>query len=184
MKNNFLICGLDRLGKDTLISGIQQRLGFYQVLHRGRPPLLECYDLSARTFQVNCFEQDMRLIALADKHDLHLIYNRAWLGEAVYAPLYRGYDGSYVFELERQHGMAALHRTRLILLTEDFSVSRHFQDDGLSFDPTRRQQEQQLFLDAFDRSAVADKKIICVTDPATGQFKSAAEILHAALNRD
>ena len=33
--------------------------------------------------------------------------------------------------------------TRLILLTEDFSVSKHFVDDGESFDITKREKEQE-----------------------------------------
>jgi hypothetical protein len=109
-----------------------------------------------------------------------IIFDRAHLGEMVYAPLYRGYDGTYVFDLERIYAMDCAFRVRMILLTEDFTISKHFVEDGQSFDPTKRQEEQDKFISAFNSSIIPDKRIVCVTDPSTGQFKEQQQILEEA----
>lgn len=188
--NKFMIEGLDRLGKDTLINGILHRRGFHHVLHYSKPAQLECYMPaedgdpieSKREALFRYQEASFRTMfsLVRDAKFSHLIFNRAHLGECVYAPLYRGYDGSYVFEMERSFVRDA-NNLRLILLTEDFEIAQHFVDDGESFDITKRRQEQQLFLDAFDRSAISDKRVICVTDPALGGFKPKGWILDEAL---
>jgi hypothetical protein len=40
LKDIYIIEGLDRLGKSTLIKNIQHRFGFYQVIHFGKPEIL------------------------------------------------------------------------------------------------------------------------------------------------
>ena len=189
--NKFLIEGLDRLGKDTLINGILNKRGYHQVLHFSKPVMLNCYEPcptgmtaaemkaeSLRRYQERSFRTMFSM--LSDATYAHIICNRAHLGECVYAPLYRNYDGGYVFDLERSY-MKGVHSTRLILLTEDFSISKHFVDDGESFDITKREQEQEMFLAAFEKSCIADKRIICVTDEGLGGFKPKEQILAAAL---
>lgn len=185
---NFLLEGLDRLGKDTLIDGILNTSGYYTLFHRGKPPVLDFYkQKSLKTghdpkfwYQLECFTQDMALLKFAETSNANLLFNRAWIGEAVYAELYRGYDGSYVFELEKIAGIDNLLSTRLILLTEDFSKSIHFVDDGLSFDVAKRDTEQQMFMEAFDKSIIKDKRIICVTGE-DGNFKPKEQILREAI---
>jgi hypothetical protein len=62
-------------------------------------------------------------------------------------------------------------------LTENFDISQHFVDDGLSFDPKARREEQELFLKAFHKSNIKDKRIVCVTHEMTGKFKDKQRIL-------
>lgn len=193
MINKYLIEGLDRLGKDTLINGIQHQRGYHQVLHFSKPVMLECYTPedgdpieNKRNALFRYQEASFRTMfsLLRDATYTHVICNRAHLGENVYAPLYRGYDGSYVFSLER----AFLNEdtsVRLILLTEDFDIAEELcsgiVDDGESFDFSKRRAEQELFLAAFERSIIKDKRIICVTDPAMGGYKPRHWILQEAL---
>lgn len=194
MINKYLIEGLDRLGKDTLINGILHRRGYHQVLHFSKPSVLECYSAgeagdpieTKREALFRYQEASFRTMfsLLRDATYTHVICNRAHLGECVYAPLYRGYDGGYVFGLERSF-MADSANTRLILLTEDFDIAEELSsgivDDGESFDFTKRREEQALFMAAFERSTIKDKRIICVTDPAMGGFKPKPWILQEAL---
>jgi thymidylate kinase len=182
--NQFIIEGLDRLGKDTLINGIQNRLGFHQVLHYSKPELLDCYlrghdeQYARLQYQYASFRAMFKML----NSGAPLILNRSHLGEATYANLYRGYDGDYVFGLEEVAKVQAMNSTRLILLTEDFRVSDHFKDDGLSLGPvSKRAEEQQLFIRSFNKSAFADKRIICVTDQKTGAFKDKNLILDEVL---
>jgi len=76
------------------------------------------------------------------------------LGEVVYAKRYRHYCGRYVFEMEKQFEIA-LKETRMILL---YTSNTHMlQDDGKSHDFTKRNEEQEDFLDAFERSRIENK---------------------------
>lgn len=185
--------GIDSVGKDTLIEGIQQALGYYEVIHFSKPRRLKVYEnveiepaiktclsaacLQLRVYQEECFRNSMVLA----KSGARLIFNRWHLGEVPYSSLYRGYPGDYVFDLEERFHLDSTGDIRLILLVEDFTVSRHFVSDGQSFDDGKRQEEQELFIKAWHRSIIRDKRIICVTDPDTGGFKPKERILEEAL---
>lgn len=183
-----MIEGLDRLGKDTLIRGILNEQGFHQVLHYSKPEILDAYcfpnrdegdlSLARRMYQQASFTT---MFQLANAQGAAVIFNRAHLGECVYAPMYRGYSGDYVFNLESLFSVDKIEDLRLILLTEDFASAKHFIDDGESFDITKRAQEQELFIAAFNRSIIRDKRIICVTDTATGGFRRREDILADAI---
>lgn len=185
--NHFLLEGLDGLGKDTLLGGIQSRYGYHQVLHYTKPILLEFYSektppsIALRKYQEASFRTMFQLLTGAPS--AKIICNRAHLGECVYAPLYRKYSGEYVFEFEREFNAQQLSHARLVLLTEDFGVSTHFVDDGKSLGgKEKRQEEQQLFLDAFHTSIFPDKRAICVTDRETGKFRNPESILMEVLS--
>jgi thymidylate kinase len=186
--NAILVEGLDRLGKSTLVESIQQELGYFQVIHFGKPQHLKFYEQkdnngfvstgeSAYLYQHASFDNMFRIL----NSTARVIFDRAHLGECVYSPIYRNYSGDYVYDLECYHGMDHNDSTKLILLVENMSISEHFVDDGLSFDITKRQQEQDLFEEAFHKSIIKNKQIICVTDPATGKFRSKEDILKEAL---
>lgn len=188
--NKFMIEGLDRLGKDTLIASIQHRLGYHQVLHYSKPQVLECYHPKDETDPIADRREALRRYQEAsfrtmfsmfrDATYTRLIANRAHLGECVYAPLYRGYAGEYVFDMEFAF-MREVHDTRLILLIEDFEIAEHFIDDGDSFDVSKRKLEQEYFLAAYRQSRINDKRVVCVTDPGTGGFKRPECILKEVL---
>src|SRR5882762_8504550 len=97
----FLIEGIDRFWKDPLLRGLLDALGYHLVLHYQKPLDLPFYtggkESRLRSFQEESFRTLLTLIA---NPNLKIIANRAHLGEVVYAPRYRAYDGEYVFELE------------------------------------------------------------------------------------
>jgi thymidylate kinase len=171
--NKFIIEGIDHLGKSTLTKGIQNALGFHQVIHYSKPMMLDCYK-NLELYQQKSFLNLFYLL----QSNASLIFDRAHLGEAVYAKLYRGYDGTYVFNYEAI--IPPPSDVRLILLVEDFKKSNHFIDDGLSFDISKRESEQELFVKAWHRSLISDKLIISVTAD-DGSFKSKEAILAEVL---
>lgn len=193
MNYSYIIEGLDRLGKSTLIEGIQQVEGFHTVIHYAKPKLLDFYVKQAQAEP----DEDMKTVETANfmyQHDgfvsmfelldseVPLIFDRGHLGEAVYAPMYRNYNGDYVFNMEISFSCEKRTDVCLILLVEDFATSKHFVDDGQSLGTAdKRQAEQDKFLTAFHRSIFPNKKVICVTDPITGAFRSKDEILKEAL---
>lgn len=194
-KRVYAIEGIDHLTKSTLIDGIRQAEGYYEVIHFTKPEKLKLYAektmrempwgsfhlsdsvLPLLIYQQACFWNSMVMV----QSGARLIFDRWHLGEVVYSPLYRGYSGDYVFALEYEFDLDELADVRLILLTEDFTISKHFVSDGESFDDGKRKEEQALFIKAFERSIIRDKRVICVTDPETGFFKRREQILEEAL---
>jgi hypothetical protein len=109
------------------------------------------------------------------------IYNRFHLGECVYAPMYRHYSGDYVFDLEEKYlaSYQVMNNTILVLLTtSNFSF---ITDDGLSFDHTKQEEEQELFKKAFNKSKFENKIMIDVHD-GKGNFKSPHHICQEVLS--
>lgn len=179
----FVLEGIDRVGKDSIAHAIQQRCGHHLVLHFGKPILPEDSEgdsQAARAFQEASFRSLLQLLTVAP--NLPVICNRSHLGELIYAPRYRGYLGEYVLELEEEFKLRESPNLRLILLTEDFDVSRHFEDDGQSLGPnSARKLEQEEFRDAFERSQIREKRLICVTNTETGAFRPLREIVEEVL---
>lgn len=202
--NHVIVEGIDRLGKDTLIEGIQNRLGFFQVIHYQKPKLLDHFVEAAqyklweqgtpflerndpvvkaealKQYQYNSFIEMFKLM----QNNTRIICNRAHLGETVYAKRYRGYSGNYVFDLERifsyQNNENGLSKVLLVLLhTSDFSF---ITDDGLSLDVTKREEEQNDFKAAYSQSSIPNKIMIDVSN-YSGGFISKDFILGAVLNR-
>lgn len=202
--NHVIIEGCDRLGKDTLIEGIQNSLGFFQVIHYQKPKLLDHFVEAAqyklwnqassgspflernapevkvealKQYQFNSFLTMFKLM----QNNTRIICNRAHLGETVYAKRYRGYDGNYVFDIERVfYDGNTLNKVLLVLLyTSDFSF---ITDDGLSLDVTKREVEQNDFIEAYSKTAIPNKIMIDVNN-GSGGFISKDMVLGAVLNR-
>lgn len=185
--NVIAVEGLDRLGKTTLVDGLRQKLGYHEVIHFSKPQRLEYYEETPRpsdvpvqmapiwAYQYDSFVNSMVLASSGAK----VIFDRWHIGEAVWSPMFRGFSGDYVFNIEKMHLQVP---ARLILLIEDFAIARHFVDDGESLGTVQQREEiQKRFIDAVDRSSIKDKRIICVTDPGLGGFKPKEQILTEAL---
>lgn len=178
MKNQpmqFLIDGIDRLGKSSLANNIMDRVGYRLMIHYDKPKLLSKYANRSsdplRLYQEMCNETMFDLI----DSGMGIITDRTHLGELVYAPMYRGYDGDYVLRLERN---VYTDDCRLILLiTTNFDM---LEDDGESFDFSKKEEEQAKFLEAFRESSIKDKIIIDVHD-GNGGYKDYNQILVEAL---
>ena len=174
----FIIEGVDRMGKSTLIEGLLQELGYHLVVHYDKPKRLTAYNFyeafeggSLLAYQ-NALYYNMFCII---NSGARVIFDRGHLGEVVYAPMYRSYDGEYVFDCE--HG-ADTGDTRLVLLTtSDFSFIK---DDGLSLDFSKKEEEQAAFVKAFDRSSIKDKVQVDVSN-GRGGYKKPDEILAEVL---
>ena len=177
--NKYIICGTDRLGKSSLISNLKNKLGFHEVIHFGKPEKLQYYvdryPSAEFHYQYNSFINAFKLLG----SDVSIIFDRLHLGEYVYSPRYRGYDGSYVFDLEQEFNLEFNYSVKLILLTtSDWSF---IQDDGESFDFARKDEEQLDFIQAFNYSVIPNKQIINVCDGA-GQFKNSIDILNEVIS--
>jgi len=197
MIKNLIIEGIDRLGKDSLISNIQHELGFFQVIHYEKPKLLDIYYRDSikklngfnpddpllkeksivanalMNYQTDSFKEMFELLGSRSK----LIMNRAHLGEWVYSLRYRNYSGTYVFGMEKEFqeaGNKFADNTLLVLLTTtDFGFIK---DDGLSLDFNKKEEEQKDFLLGFHRSVIKNKLLIDVSN-GKGGYRSYGQIL-------
>jgi len=201
----FLIDGIDRLGKSSLIKKIQEELGYHLVIHYDKPKLLpnlidtaDCikraevsetdYDesyrnlsienLARRLYQEDANRNMFKLLGT----DMNIILDRTHLGEMVYAPLYRKYSGEYVYQMEQDLIDSKTYTfhddIRLILLTS--SNTEMLVDDGLGFDPSKKNDEQNLFIDAFNRSKLTNKVIVDVHN-GNGGYKTYEEVFNEAI---
>lgn len=183
---NIIIEGIDHLGKSTIIEHLQHALGYCQIFHYDKPKTLAAYKTRSglsgnptSAYQHASFNTMFQLMKSSSLVTTPFIFDRAHLGESVYGPLYRGSDSRWIKDMERSYfvGNDELQKnTFLFLLTEDFARSKHFVDDGESFDISKRRLEQEMFIDTFTESSIMYRQTVCVTGP-DGNFKSIAEIL-------
>lgn len=196
MIKHVIIEGIDRLGKDTLIQGIQSNLGFCQVLHYQKPIVLKkYYEIAHDSSNATSSDDNLKsalvqyqaasfraMFSLLHTSSPTIICNRAHLGETVYAPRYRKYSGDYVFDIESSFDFAGgpLEKTLLVMLfTTDFSI---VSDDGQSFDVTKREEEQADFLKAYERSKIKNRMKIDVSN-GNGRFIRPEYIVDLVCNK-
>lgn len=179
----FLIDGIDRLGKSSLINAIQNEMGYHLVIHYDKPKSLDYYSLGVSknaALEIYQYATNASMFDLM-KTDIPIIFDRTHLGELVYAPMYRGYQGDYVLQMERHfvnNNLESAGNTRLILLTtSNFDM---LEDDGLSFDFTKKEEEQKKFIDAFERSNLPNKVMVDVHN-GNGGYKSYTDVFIEAL---
>jgi thymidylate kinase len=162
-----IICGIDRLGKGTLINNILKHYGPHPVIHCSSPPKGIA---DPAEYQKQFFKKCFRIL---DNRFSDVIFDRCHLGEYVYGPLYRKTDPNFIFNIESFH-QNACEETRLVLLcTDDFSIMK---DDGLSFDYAARDKEQDLFFEAFQKSKIQNKYMLKVNNG--NQYRNETDIFN------
>lgn len=176
---HIIIEGIDRMTKSTVIENLQKKLGHYIVIHYGKPLKSKIYDENLEKFQRESFKNGMMLLCASQAP---LMFDRFSLGEYVYSPLYRGYDGSYTFEYEKKLGLTQKHVNDnivlILLTTSNFSF---LVDDGESHDFTKKEEEQERFIEAFNKTNLTNKIIIDVHN-GKGFYKTEKEIIEEILS--
>jgi thymidylate kinase len=167
MNNKIIILeGPDNTGKDTqqklIIKNLYKQDGLvFQTHHFSNCPFDNNKDHIA--YSKKMYTDMFRTIKEYCNMEISAIFNRSHLGEAVYSPLYRFYDGNYVFDIE-QHYKDICDSIYLIVFVGDKNVI-FSRDDKLSFykDANGVQNERELFERAFEKSIISHKCIIDVT---------------------
>jgi thymidylate kinase len=97
----------------------------------------------------------------ANEMQASLILDRAHIGESVYSPMYRNYDGDYVFRMEEKFDLSFY--TLFIFIADVETLIRR--DDGKSFsvDTEKKQKEIDGFKRAYDKTHIVNKHIIDIT---------------------
>lgn len=182
LPTKYLIDGVDRLGKSTLVNSLLNELGYHLVIHYDKPKALSCYTGDGQDargiYQELCNENMFRLL----KTQVPIIFDRTHLGELVYAPMYRGYSGDYVLKMEQQLIDEKPYTVEddvclILLTTSNFDIVT---DDGQSFDFSKKDIEQNMFKEAFSRSNLF--KITVDVHNGQGGFKSKEQVLNEVLS--
>jgi thymidylate kinase len=164
----YIVEGPDRTGKNSQILLLKKWLESKDrtphVLHYSN---VKCPDIKAASERY--YRQMFDFCQFAIKNDYDLILNRAHIGEVVYSPIYRDYDGSYVYSLEKEFLKPTTPIALLLFIDDpDNLISR---EDGNSFsnDLEKKTIEVSAFVEAFERSKIKNKKVfdidgLCIDD--------------------
>jgi thymidylate kinase len=158
-----VIEGTDNTGKDTQQNLIIERL-HDRVFHKVHYSSLPFKDKEKHTtHSAEMYDQMFRTMKSLADQNISVIFNRSHLGESVYAPLYRGYSGDFVFDIEKKHIGDIQHQVFLITLVNDPNriLSR---DDGKSLykDAEGVQAEIDGFVRAHRKSGIKNKLLVDV----------------------
>lgn len=152
--------GIDNVGKDTQIKLFQKymfdkhRMSFHQLHYSGfNSTEMTQSELLDINYKLYC-----EMFDIVYRNNLNFILNRSHLGEYVYGNMYRGYDASYIFDLEKTR---IIKKIKLILLLDE-SENVIKRDDGHSFttNKTVKEKEIELFREVFNKTSIEDKIII------------------------
>lgn len=159
--NTVIIEGPDRVGKNTQIEAIRNHFegDLWQVLHYSKPPKLGSSE-DYVSYQSSLFSQMFGLSCVVPK----LILNRSHLGEAVYAQ-YRGYDGSYVFDIEKTWYDDETNELLVIIVLIARGDQLVGRDDGNSFYKNVDDAEEEVgrFIAAHNATVFTNKHIIDIS---------------------
>lgn len=160
---NIIIEGPDNVGKSTLINNIKKTFNTstFHTLHYSnvrQPTIEEHIEYSSLLYKEMFSICDF----ITKNQNSNTICDRSHIGEMVYSPLYRNYSGDYVLYIEKEQ--SNLDDYILIVLIDDPNnlIKR---DDGLSHsvDPYKKQQEIDLFKDAYNKSLIKNKLLVDVS---------------------
>lgn len=165
----YIFEGMDNCLKDTLIQAIRSYLPPQtQVIKFSNPP--KNIDTPENWQKVH-FKDMFDLIALSLANGpRNMILNRAHLGEYVYSPIYRGYEGDWIFDLEESFLNASnshIKKLKLFVLYDSDNFQLNSREDGKSLSKSvhlKMDLERKKFLKAFEKSKIPSKKIFDLSD--------------------
>jgi len=160
----YIFEGMDNCLKDTLIQLLRSHLKPQtQILKFSNPPKnIE----SPENWQKEHFKDMFKIMELnLNCGTRNLILNRAHLGEFVYSPIYRGYKGDWVFDLEKLFLCASneyAKKVKLFVLIDSDNSQLNLREDGKSLSKKNNlklNQERSKFLEAFEKSEIPNKSL-------------------------
>tara|TARA_R110000803_G_scaffold63575_3_gene124278 strand:+ start:7316 stop:7927 length:612 start_codon:yes stop_codon:yes gene_type:complete len=167
--SKFVICeGPDNVGKTTQIDLIVKNLDthVFHKLHYSSLPFKDDKEKHAnysKDLYETMFQLMMKSKLAKQKGDLDInfIFDRSHLGETVYSPLYRGYSGDYVFDIESKYTTALREDLYLITLVNNpHTILKR--DDGKSFYRNEEEVEAEVggFRRAHRKSSIKNKLLL------------------------
>ena len=150
MSKFIIIEGTDNVGKDTQQNLIIEKMNDYvfHKFHYSSLPFKDDKEMHA-TYSKKMYDDMFKVMMNCKDKDINFIFNRSHLGETVYSPLYRGYSGDYVLDIEKKYTKVLREDLYLITLTNDpHTILKR--DDGKSF--YGNEEEVKAEVDGFRRA--------------------------------
>lgn len=169
MRNMFIVVeGPDNVGKTTLINNLKDHFNdiTFHALHYANVKHLssdEFIKYNAKLYK----EMFDLMFFVSTKEKSGVICDRSHLGEMVYGPIYRGYTGEYVLDIERAFKHIRPVWDNLVLITlYDEPENLISREDGLSFstDLEKKKTEIENFKAAHDKSLIEHKMLLNIKD--------------------
>ena len=155
--------GLDRCGKDTQIGLLQKKFypEIWHTFHYSKIPFDEIPQ--HKEYSKALYEDMFSMMVDNSNHSRNLIFNRSHLGESVYAPLYRGYGGDYIFDIEKKFTESGTLDKSLYLITlvnDPEILIKRDDGDGFTKDAAGIQVEKEKFERAHRKTSIKNKLLI------------------------
>jgi thymidylate kinase len=160
---------MDRCGKDTQIENVTKYLleqnenKSVHVLHYASLPIKENIEERSSILYYDMF----RICdAVLKTPDIHLLLNRAHLGEMVYGYIYRKYDARWIYQIEKQFQDLIKNAYLITLVDSSFKCISN-RDDGLSLsnsDINKAKTELERFVLATELSGIKHKILIDIAN--------------------
>ena len=178
MRNMFIVVeGPDNVGKTTLIKNLKDHfnditfhtLHYTNVKHPSSEELIK--------YSAKLYEEMFGLMSfVSTKEKSGVICDRSHLGELIYGPIYRGYTGAYVLDIERTFKHIRPVWDNLVLITlYDEPENLISREDGLSFstDLEKKKTEIENFKAAHEKSLIQHKMLLNIKDRSAQQVTQA-----------
>lgn len=159
---NIVVDGIDRCGKSTQIKLLQKHLidKPTHVIHYSAIPGIS--PEQSKEYSEILYRDMFDLMHDAYYKGRNLIFDRSHIGEFVYAPIYRNYSGSYVFEIEQEYELNPFFQHIVLIVLIDEPQNAINREDGNSFstDVTIKSLEIDKFKQAYELSFIKNKLLI------------------------
>ena len=155
--------GLDRCGKSTQIQKLIH-LFHDKSIHQLHYSSVKGFPIKEETKMYSSkMYSDMFKLLYQNYKDMHFVLDRSHIGEMVYGPMYRGYDGDYVIYIENYWKDFEEFWDQIHLITfVDKAENVIKRDDGLSFttELDKKNKEIEAFVNATNKSIIKHKLIM------------------------
>ena len=187
MNNIFIIVeGTDRCGKSTLIQNLKNKFNSntLHALHYSAVKQTDSDDVVR--YSEKLYNEMFTLMNFVDfsSYNSGVICDRSHLGEKIYGPIYRGYTGDYVFDIEKKFENKHFWNRLFLITLYDNPENLIDRDDGLSFttDLEKKQTEIDGFLEAHSASLIRNKLLININNHNASEASNvASEFIESAL---
>ena len=184
MSSIILLESPDNCGKSTQIHEINRHFypdKLFHTLHYGGVRKPGITPDQYKEISKKYYREMFSLFQIAQYNNLNLICDRSHIGDFIYGPLFRNYDGSYVFDLEKE---TSLNWKEIYLITFIDEVDNLIKrEDGYSYSIDRevKQKEINLFIEAHETSTIPHKFLLNIKDYG---IKEVGEIVCSWLDKE